>query len=116
MVEDNGSDMFFFCSETFCYGFIVPILPYMVEKRNHIDPSKTQQVTYLLLMCYGIVSTISSIFIGQLADRCQSRKGPLILSLIITLIGTVVLAVSQNCKFHSTPKQRPYQISFNCNC
>ncbi|KAJ5937810.1 hypothetical protein N7454_004152 [Penicillium verhagenii] len=83
-------------TETFCYGFIVPILPYMVEKRNHIDPSKTQEVTYLLLMCYALVSTISSIFIGHLADKFHSRKGPLIFSLVLTLIGTVALAVSRN--------------------
>ncbi|KAJ5798873.1 uncharacterized protein N7503_006378 [Penicillium pulvis] len=83
-------------TETFSYGFIVPILPYMVEDRNHIDPSKTQQVTYLLLMCYGIVSTIVSIFIGSLLDRFHSRKSPLILSLVLTIIGTVLLAVSRN--------------------
>lgn len=63
-----------------------------------IDPSKTQEVTYLLLMCYAVVSTIASIFVGPLADRCHSRKGPLILSLVVTFVGTVILAASQQCK------------------
>lgn len=83
--------------ETFYYGFLVPILPYMLENRNHVDFADIQKITYQLLMCYAIVTIISSLFIGPLADRCQSRKAPFILSQVITFVGTAILAVATSC-------------------
>ncbi|KAJ5662388.1 uncharacterized protein N7477_010004 [Penicillium maclennaniae] len=68
----------------------------MLENRSHVDFADIQKVTYLLLMCYAVVSTISSIFIGPLADRCSSRKAPLIFSLVLTFVGSAILAISTN--------------------
>ncbi|KAK6339816.1 hypothetical protein TWF718_009206 [Orbilia javanica] len=83
-------------TETFLYGFIVPILPEILLERNHVGPSDLQRVTYQILTLYGAVSMASSLFIGELADRAGSRQTPLILSLITALVGTLALAVSTN--------------------
>ncbi|KAJ6103111.1 hypothetical protein N7486_005538 [Penicillium sp. IBT 16267x] len=83
-------------AETFLYGFVVPILPYILQTRNHVDFSDVQRLTYLILTTYGAVSIIASVFIGQLADRAGSRKMPLVLSLALTFAGTLFLAASTN--------------------
>ncbi|KAK6499006.1 hypothetical protein TWF481_011575 [Arthrobotrys musiformis] len=81
-------------TETFLYGFIVPILPEILQDRNHVDPSDIQRITYQLLTLYGAVSMVCSVFIGELADRAGTRQTPLIVALGIALVGTFLLAVS----------------------
>ncbi|KAL2812248.1 major facilitator superfamily domain-containing protein [Aspergillus cavernicola] len=79
-------------SETFLFGFIVPILPYMLETRLHLDPAHTQTFTTTLLTLYGLVSLISSPFVAHFADKTPSRKTPLLLSLSACASGTVLVA------------------------
>ncbi|KAL3468998.1 major facilitator superfamily domain-containing protein [Aspergillus californicus] len=79
-------------SETFLFGFVVPILPYMLETRLHVDPSRTQTFTTTLLTLYGIVSLVSSPFIAHFADKTPSRKTPLLLSLSACAFGTLLVA------------------------
>ncbi|KAK6513729.1 hypothetical protein TWF506_008168 [Arthrobotrys conoides] len=81
-------------TETFLYGFIVPILPEILQDRNHVDPADIQRVTYQLLSTYGAVAMVSSTIIGELADRAGSRQTPLIISLAVAFVGTLTLAVS----------------------
>ncbi|KAL5051312.1 hypothetical protein BDW71DRAFT_170768 [Aspergillus fruticulosus] len=79
-------------SECFLFGFAVPILPYMLETRLHLDPSRTQNYTTTLLTVYGAVSLISAPFIAHFADKTPSRKIPLLLSLSACASGTVLVA------------------------
>ncbi|KAL4899592.1 hypothetical protein BDW74DRAFT_163218 [Aspergillus multicolor] len=79
-------------SECFLFGFIVPILPYMLETRLHRDPSQTQNLTTTLLTLYGAVSLISAPFIAHFADKTPSRKIPLLLALAACASGTVLVA------------------------
>ncbi|KAE8365913.1 MFS general substrate transporter [Aspergillus caelatus] len=81
-------------AENFLYGFVVPILPYILENRNHVEPSDTQRLTYQVLTIYGAVAVISGLLIGHWADRIKSRRIPLILGLGVALVGTVVLATA----------------------
>ncbi|KAH8205722.1 hypothetical protein TruAng_000216 [Truncatella angustata] len=78
--------------ESFLYSFVVPILPYLLEVRNHVDPRDTVRLTYQILTSYGIVAVISGIAIGQSADHIKSRKLPLVLGLGVAFVGTVTLA------------------------
>lgn len=80
--------------ESFLYSFIIPILPYMLEERNHVDPSDIQRLTYQILTLYGVVSLVSSIFIGQLADLATTRKMPLVAALVVAIIGTLAVAAA----------------------
>ncbi|KID80719.1 uncharacterized protein G6M90_00g006490 [Metarhizium brunneum] len=81
-------------AESFLYSFIIPILPYMLEERNHVDPSDIQRLTYQILTLYGVVSLVSSIFIGQLADLATTRKMPLVAALVVAIIGTLAVAAA----------------------
>ncbi|KAF9892658.1 hypothetical protein FE257_001060 [Aspergillus nanangensis] len=80
--------------ENFRYGFVVPMLPYILEDRNHVEPSDTQRLIYLVLTVYGAVAVISGLLVGYWADRIKSRKSPLILGLSVALVGTIVLATA----------------------
>ncbi|OAL75562.1 hypothetical protein A7D00_1161 [Trichophyton violaceum] len=83
-------------AETFTHGFVIPILPYILEKRNNVDPKDTQQFTYLILTTYGATAVVSGPVIGQLTDRFKYPKIILAVGLGIALLGTVVLATSTN--------------------
>ncbi|KAL4971922.1 major facilitator superfamily domain-containing protein [Aspergillus desertorum] len=79
-------------SESFLFGFAVPILPYMLETRLHLDPSQTQNFTTALLTLYGAVSLFSTPLIAHFADKTPSRKIPLLLSLSACASGTLLVA------------------------
>ncbi|CEL04887.1 hypothetical protein ASPCAL06011 [Aspergillus calidoustus] len=79
-------------SETFLFGFIVPILPYMLETRLHLDPSKTQTFTTTLLTVYGVVSLLFAPIFAHFADKTPSRKIPLLVSLAACASGTILVA------------------------
>ncbi|KAB8271470.1 major facilitator superfamily domain-containing protein [Aspergillus minisclerotigenes] len=81
-------------AESFLYGYVVPILPYLLEDRNHIDPSKTLTFTYIILTSYGIMCVLSAMAVGPLADRAKTRRGPLLIALSIAFLGTLVLATA----------------------
>ncbi|KAL5337599.1 major facilitator superfamily domain-containing protein [Aspergillus crustosus] len=79
-------------SETFLFGFVVPILPYMLETRLHVDPALTQSLTTTLLTTYGVVSLVAAPFVAHFADKTPNRKIPLLLSLTACASGTVLVA------------------------
>ncbi|KAK2879992.1 hypothetical protein FQN49_000685 [Arthroderma sp. PD_2] len=83
-------------AETFVHGFVVPILPYILENRNHVDPADTQQLTYMVLTVYGAAAVAAGPLVGQLTDRVKSRKVILVIGLGVALIGTATLATSTN--------------------
>ncbi|KAE8312249.1 MFS general substrate transporter [Aspergillus transmontanensis] len=84
-------------SETFLYGFMVPILGYMARDRLHMDPSYTQHATSAILAIHGFIAVIASPFIGHLSDRfLTNRQGPLVVSLIGQIIGTSLVACSHS--------------------
>lgn len=78
--------------DTFLYGFIVPILSYILEERLHIDPSYMQPLISAILAVHGIVAIVTSPIVGHFADQSPSRKTPLLLSLAGCLGGTVLVA------------------------
>ncbi|KAJ5598162.1 Tetracycline resistance protein TetA/multidrug resistance protein MdtG [Penicillium hordei] len=79
-------------SETFLYGFIVPILGPMIKDRLHIDPSRIQQLTSAVLALHGAISVISGPIIGHFADKMESSRVPLLVSMLGCIIGTLMVA------------------------
>lgn len=77
------------------FGFVVPILPYMLETRLHLDPSRTQSFTTTLLTLYGVISLVAAPFIAHFADKTPSRKIPLLLCLAACSSGTILVACSR---------------------
>ncbi|KAG5948161.1 hypothetical protein E4U53_006332 [Claviceps sorghi] len=81
-------------SENFLQSYIVPILPVMLEDRLHVDKSKTQAVTSLVLSFHAGISMLTSPWIGYLADQVPSRKMSLVASLVAEMIGAIVIMIS----------------------
>ncbi|CAG8424006.1 unnamed protein product [Penicillium salamii] len=81
-------------AETFLFGFLTPILSYMLEERLHIDPSQTQRYTTALLTGHGFVGLVSAPIIAYLAEKTASQKTPLLFSLAGCLVGTLMIAFS----------------------
>ncbi|KAF7590848.1 hypothetical protein BBP40_002317 [Aspergillus hancockii] len=80
----------------FSYSFIIPLLPYMMEERIGLDPSKTQRLTFLILAETALVSVLSSPVIGALADRSDSKKRFLLASLGLEVLSTVGLSTAKS--------------------
>ncbi|KAM5443179.1 hypothetical protein MferCBS31731_001496 [Microsporum ferrugineum] len=66
------------------------------KKRNNVDPSHTQQLTYLILTTYGAAAVASGPVVGQLTDRLKYPKIILAIGLGIAFMGTAILATSTN--------------------
>ncbi|KAK4619373.1 hypothetical protein CLAFUW4_11390 [Fulvia fulva] len=81
-------------TENFLYGFVVPILPYMIETRLHQDPAVTQRFTTELLVLLGLISIPAAPIIGHFADKTSSRKIPLLISLSGCTAGTLLVALT----------------------
>jgi len=81
-------------AELFLYGFIVPILPYMLQKRIGIDKHATQSVTSNLLGIFAGIQILMGPVIGILADKTSRRKSPLLFGLFVALAGTILMAVT----------------------
>ncbi|KAF2209012.1 hypothetical protein CERZMDRAFT_107259 [Cercospora zeae-maydis SCOH1-5] len=79
-------------TENFLYAFVVPILPYMIERRLRLDPAYTQRFTAELLVILGLISIPAAPIIGHFADKTTNRKGPLLLSLLGCTVGTLLVA------------------------
>ena len=93
-MDDSVSIPYLTPTETFLYGFVVPILSYMLEIRLHADPRHTQQLTSAVLAVHGLVSAISGPVIGHFADKISNRKTPLLVSLVGCIVGTILVAAA----------------------
>jgi MFS family permease len=93
--EISTSDLFAI-TDVFLFGFIVPILPYMLEVRLGVDPANVQALTSGLLAVHAAASFISSPIIGIFADRIPARKGPLMIGLCGELVSTLIVAIAPN--------------------
>ncbi|KAH8690231.1 putative MFS transporter [Talaromyces proteolyticus] len=78
--------------EIFLYGFLVPMLPYMLEERLHLGPDQTQRFTSISLALHGLVSIFGGPLIGHFADKAPNHKIPFLIALLGCIIGTVMVA------------------------
>lgn len=80
--------------DVFLYSFLVPILPYMLESRLHVDVALTQRYSFLLLSLSAGISVVVSVPIGYLADRSSSKKVWLLSGLALVLVSTGAIALA----------------------
>jgi MFS family permease len=66
----------------------------MIEIRLGLPSSFTQRATTELLSTLGFISIISAPIIGHFADLATTRKYPLLLSLLVCVIGTMLVATT----------------------
>ncbi|KAJ5114093.1 hypothetical protein N7456_002627 [Penicillium angulare] len=79
-------------TDTFLASFIVPILPYMLEGRIGLDPSRTQSMTSWLLAQNAAVSVIIRIPLAHFADKSPSKRKWFIWALVIAIVSTLATA------------------------
>lgn len=87
-----------FRADTFLYGFLVPILSYMLEVRLKIDPSQTQSLTSSLLAIHGFMTLVAAPIIAHFADKTSNRRMPLLIALVACAAGTVLVACTPSRK------------------
>ncbi|KAJ5920886.1 hypothetical protein N7466_009212 [Penicillium verhagenii] len=79
-------------TDTFLASFVVPILPYMLEGRVGIDPSRTQRTISWLLAENAAVSVIIRMPLAHFADKSTSTRGWFLWALGIALASTIATA------------------------
>ncbi|KAJ5923382.1 major facilitator superfamily domain-containing protein [Penicillium verhagenii] len=89
-----GTACFTLLTEVLLYGFVVPILPYMLEVRLGEDPAQTQQLTAWLLGIHGFATVICAPILAHFVDQTSNRRSPLLGSLVIALGGTILVATT----------------------
>lgn len=82
--------------ETFLYGFLTPILSFMLEERLHIDPSQTQSYTTALLTSHGFIGLIAAPIVAHIAEKTPSQKKPLLIALAGCFVGTLMVALARS--------------------
>jgi MFS family permease len=82
----------------YLYGFLVPLLPYVLEHRLGLDVSLTQRISTALLSQSALVMVIASPLIGSHADRSGAKKGWLLFGLGGALVSSLILALAGSRK------------------
>ncbi|KAJ5913976.1 major facilitator superfamily domain-containing protein [Penicillium tannophilum] len=81
-------------TEVLLYGFVVPILPYMLENRLGQDPAQTQQLTAWLLGIHGFATVLFAPILAHFIDKTSNRRSPLLISLAVAFGGTILVAAT----------------------
>jgi MFS family permease len=97
--------------ETFLYGFLTPILSYMLEERLHLDPSQTQTYTTALLTTHGFIGLISAPMVAHLAEKTPSQKKPLLIALAGCFLGTLLIALAPSGKSTSDLEDNSWELT-----
>lgn len=82
----------------YLYGFIVPLLPFILEHRLGLDASLTQRISTALLSQSALVMVVASPLIGYHADHSGAKRGWLLFGLAGALLGSLILAMATSCK------------------
>ncbi|KAF2820459.1 MFS transporter-like protein [Ophiobolus disseminans] len=83
-------------TDMFLYGVIVPVIPFALQTRCHVEWDRVQYWVSVLIAIYGAALLAFSPICGWLADRGPSRRSPLLLGLFALLGSTVLLNVGNS--------------------
>ncbi|KAH6674853.1 MFS transporter-like protein [Halenospora varia] len=81
-------------TDTFLYSLIVPVIPFALAERAAVPAQDTQYHVSLLLAAFGGAQMLGSPVFGWLADRFESRRGPLLLGILSLAISTSMLCLA----------------------
>ncbi|KAF1937655.1 MFS general substrate transporter [Clathrospora elynae] len=83
-------------TDMFLYGVIVPVIPFAIQTRSHVEESRVQSWVSILVAIYGASLLAFSPICGWLADRSASRRSSLLLGLLALLGSTVLLNIGNS--------------------
>ncbi|KAI4925853.1 uncharacterized protein J4E92_006589 [Alternaria infectoria] len=78
-------------TDMFLYGVIVPVIPFAIRSRSHIEEDQVQYWVSVLVAVYGAALLAFSPICGWLADRGSTRRFPLLMGLFVLLGATILL-------------------------
>jgi MFS family permease len=81
--------------DLFLYSIVLPVLPFLLQDRLHLDPKDVQSQVSILLACFSAASLMFSIPAGWLADWMPTRRTPYLAGLMVLMIATVMFAVAR---------------------
>ncbi|KAJ5325296.1 uncharacterized protein N7506_008398, partial [Penicillium brevicompactum] len=81
-------------TDMYLYGFLVPLLPYVLEHRLGLDEALTQRFSTALLSQNALIMVVASPFIGSHADRSGAKRAWLLSGLGGALLGSLVIALA----------------------
>jgi MFS family permease len=73
-------------SETFLYGLIVPVLPFILQSRLGVPHDDLQKWSSVLLAAFAGSTVIFAPLSGVIADRSKSRKAPFMYGLAMLIV------------------------------
>ncbi|GIZ49922.1 hypothetical protein CKM354_001293900 [Cercospora kikuchii] len=82
-------------TDTFLYGLIVPVSPFLLENDAGVPRSQIQTYTSAMLAAYAGATVVSSPLSGILADRTPSRRGLFLFALVCLMSATILLFLSR---------------------
>lgn len=77
-------------TDGFLYGAVVPVLPFSLIDRSGVSESMVQTWLSVLLMAFGLATTIGAPIAGWAARHFSSRKIPFLGGLGIAFVATVL--------------------------
>ncbi|KAJ8108694.1 hypothetical protein OPT61_g7992 [Boeremia exigua] len=83
-------------TDMFLYGVIVPVTPFALQSRSHVEHDRVQYWVSVLVAIYGAALLAFSPVCGWLADKGASRRSPLLLGLVALLGSTVLLQIGNS--------------------
>ncbi|KAJ5498750.1 hypothetical protein N7453_007801 [Penicillium expansum] len=81
-------------TDMYLYGFLVPLLPFVLEHRLGLDVSLTQRISTALLSQTALIMVVASPLIGSHADRSGAKRAWLLYGLAGALLGSLMLAMA----------------------
>ncbi|KAJ6119103.1 hypothetical protein N7471_013054 [Penicillium samsonianum] len=83
-------------TDTFIYGIIVPILPFLLMGPDNMALRDVQKWSSMLLASYGGALLLGSLVVGYFCDKYRARKAPLVCGLIAMALATVLFISASN--------------------
>lgn len=83
-------------TDLFLYGLVIPILPFFLRDRLHLETQSTQSKIDLLLVAFSAASVLFAVPAGWLADYVSSRQGPYLMALLALIIATALFAIANS--------------------
>ncbi|CAP96180.1 Pc21g12830 [Penicillium rubens Wisconsin 54-1255] len=83
-------------TDTFVYGIIVPILPFLLISHGNTDSKDVQKWSSVLLASYGLALLLGSPAVGYFCDKYRTRKAPLVCGFIAMALATVLFISASN--------------------
>ncbi|CAG8243485.1 unnamed protein product [Penicillium salamii] len=81
-------------TDMYLYGFLIPLLPYILEHRLGLDESLIQRLSTALLSESALIMFVASPLIGSHADRSGAKRAWLLAGLAGALLGSLVIALA----------------------